>query len=148
MPVLAWFIFCTLSRRRVRLPVNSVNTDATPCQLSQCRVRFHVTWVNAEGTNIYKFFINLRWLSWRGVFLRIDSVNVESYLALTQLTGNETLGHRWILKYFNKLANSRTKSKAFKSLIIWPFYVWSVHKTRTEKSHESVHLKWQIFSSP
>ncbi len=33
----------------------------------------------------------LHWLSWRGVSLRIDSVDVESLLRLTQLTESLTL---------------------------------------------------------
>ncbi len=115
----------------------------TPRQLSQSGVRIHVNWVNPEGTNIYEDFIIPRWLSWCGVSLRIDSVDVESHLALTQLTGNETrrqLSHRRMLKNLNKSANSSTKSKTPKSLIIWPIYVWSVQKTRTRKSHASVPL--------
>ncbi len=134
MPILDWFIFCTLSWHGVRLSVNWVNVEwdsmstestqkaqtftkissfhvdsvdvesmrsETPCQLSQRGVRLHVHWVNAESTNIYKDFIIQRWLSWHGVSLCVDSVDVESHLALTQLTGNETahqLSHRWMLK--------------------------------------------------
>ncbi len=62
----------------------------TPRQMSQRRVRLHVNWVNAEGTNIYEDFLIPRWLSWRGVSLRVNSVEVESHLALTQLTESET----------------------------------------------------------
>ncbi len=54
MPVLAWFIFCTLIWRGVRLPCN---------------------WVNTEGTNMYEDFIIPRWLSWRGVSFRVDLVD-------------------------------------------------------------------------
>jgi hypothetical protein len=70
---------------------------------------------------------------------------VESHLALTQLTGNETrrqLSHRQMLKNSNKSANSSTKSKTLKSLIIWPMYVCSVQKTGTKKSHASVPLSF------
>ncbi len=59
----------------------------------------------------------------------VDSVDVESHLVLTQLMGNETLhqlSHCRMVKNLNKSANSRTKSKTHKSLIIWPIYVWSV----------------------
>jgi hypothetical protein len=45
---------------------------------------------------------------------------------LTQLTGNEIphqLSHRQMLINLNMLANSRTKSKTLKSLIIWPISV-------------------------
>ncbi len=155
MPVLDWFIFLTLSRRGVRLPVNWVNAEwdststesmrsETSRQLSQCGVRLHVNWVNAEGTNIYEDFIIPHWLSWRGVSLRVDSVDVESHLVLTQLTGNETwcqLSHRLMLKNLNKSANSSTKSKRLKSLFIWSIYVWWVQKTGTRKSHASVPLR-------
>ncbi len=77
----------------------------TPCQLSQRGVRPHVNWVNTENTNIYEYFIIPRWLSWRGVSLRVDSVDLESYSALTQLTRNEIprqLSHRLILQNLNK----------------------------------------------
>jgi hypothetical protein len=80
-----------------------------------------VNWVYAEDTNIYEDFIILRWLSWQGVSLHIDSVDVESHLALTQLSKNETprqLNHRRMLKNLNKSMNSRTKSKTLRSLII------------------------------
>jgi hypothetical protein len=53
----------------------------------------------------------------------IDSVDMESHLALT---GNETrhqLSHRRLLKNLNKSANSSTKLKTLKSLIIWPINV-------------------------
>jgi hypothetical protein len=124
-------------------PSTESTRSETSHQLSQHGVRLHVNWVNAEGTIIYEDFIILRWLSWRGVSLRVDSVDVESHLALTQLTGNETrrqLSHRRMLKYSNKSANSSTKSKRLKSLIIWPIYVWSVQKSGTRKSHASVPL--------
>jgi hypothetical protein len=99
----------------------------TPRQLSQRKVRLHVNWVNAEDTNIYEDFIIPRWLSWCGVSLCIDSVDVESHLALTQLTRNETprqLSHCWMLKNLNKSANSKTKSNKFRSLIILPICDW------------------------
>jgi hypothetical protein len=102
-------------------------------QLSQRGVRLYVEWVNAEATNIHEDFIIPRWLSWRGVSLHVDSVDVETHLVLTQLMRNETpcqLSHRWMLKNLNKSANSRTKSKKFGSLIIWPIQwaqkVWRV----------------------
>ncbi len=110
---------------------DSLSTESTgsetPCQLSQCGVRLHINWVNAEDTNIYEDFIIPCWLSWRGVSLCVDSVDVESHLALTQLTRNETprqLSHPQMLKNSNKSANSRTKLKKFRSLIIWPICVW------------------------
>ncbi len=125
MPVLAWFIFCTLSRRRVRLPINWVNAewDST----------------STEGTNIYEDFTitSTQWLSWHGVSLRVDSVDGESHLAFTQLTGNETPcqpSHCWILKNLNKSANSRSKSKTLKSLIIWPIqYMFDQYKKPEQK---------------
>ncbi len=65
-----------------------------PRQLSQCQVRFHVNWVNAEGdstslksTRNDKIFVNI------GVFC-VDSVDVESHSALTQLTWS--LAPRWL----------------------------------------------------
>jgi hypothetical protein len=55
-----------------------------------------------------------------------SSAHMESHLALTQLTGNETrrqLSHRQMFKNSNKSANSSTKSETLKSRIIWPMYV-------------------------
>ncbi len=108
-------------------PSTESTWSETPHQLSQRGVRLHVNWVNAEDTNIYEDFIIPCWLSWRGVSLRVDSVDVVPHLALTQLTRNEIprqLSHRRMLKNSNNLANSRTKLKTFKSLLIWPIYVW------------------------
>ncbi len=93
-------------------PSTESTRNQTPHQLSQSGVRLHVNWVNTEDTNIYKDFIIPHWHSWRGVSLCVDSVDVESHLALTQLTRNETphqLSHRRMLKNSNKAANSRTK---------------------------------------
>ncbi len=124
-------------------PSTESTQSETPCQLSQRGVRLHVNWVNAEGTDIDEDFIIPRWLCWRGVSHCVDSVDMESHLALTQLMRNETrrqLSHRQMLKNLNKSANSSTKLKTLKSLIIWPMYVWSVQKSRTKKYHASVPL--------
>ncbi len=65
-----------------------------PRQLSQRQVRFHVDWVNAEwdststeSTRNDKIFVNV------GVFC-VDSVDVQSHSALTQLTWS--LAPRWL----------------------------------------------------
>ncbi len=103
-------------------PSTESTQSETPRQLGQRGVRLHVNWVNTEDTNIYEDFIILRWLSWRGVSFHVDSVNGESHLVLIQLKRNEIprqLSPRRMLKNLNNLANSRTKSKTFKSLIIW-----------------------------
>jgi hypothetical protein len=119
---------------------DSSSTESSPSEtprwLSQRRVRLHVNWFNAEGTNIYEDFI-----------ICVDSVDVESHSALTQLTGNETqrqLSHCRMLKNLNKSANSSTKSKTLKSLITWPIYGWSVKKTGSRKSHASVPLTSEV----
>jgi hypothetical protein len=120
---LFWFDFS--SAQWVNVEWGSPSTESmrseTPCQLIQRRVRLHVNGVNAEGTNIYEDLIIPRWLGWRGVSLRFDSVDMESHLALTQLTGNETwrqLSHRQMLKNSNKSVNSSRKMKTLKNLII------------------------------
>jgi hypothetical protein len=115
-----------LSQRGVRLHVNGVNA----------RVRLHVNWINTEVTNIYEDFIIPRWLSWRGVSLCVDSVDIESHLALTQLTGNETrrqLSHHQMLKNSYKSTNSSTKSKTLESLIIWPIVCFISAKNWNKK---------------
>jgi hypothetical protein len=107
-------------------PSTESTQSETTRQQSQRGVNLHVNWVNAEDTNIYKDFIILHWLSWRGVSLCVDSVDVEYHLALTRLTRNEfprQLSHRRMLKNLNNSANSSTKSKTLKSLIIWPLCV-------------------------
>jgi hypothetical protein len=124
----------------------------TPCQLSQCRVRLHVNWVNPEWDSTSTESTQKAPTFTKISSFRVDSVDVESHSALTQSTwsltwrwlswrGNETRrqqSHCQMLKNLNKSANSSTKSKTLKSLIIWPMYVWSVQKTGTKKSHARV----------
>ncbi len=100
----------------IHLPLTESTRSQTLHQLSQRRRHQHL-----------RRFIIPRWLSWRGVSLCVDSVDVESHLVLTQLTRNETplqLSHCRMLKNLNKSANSSTKSKKFRSLIIWPICIW------------------------
>jgi hypothetical protein len=94
-------------------------------------------WLSRRGVSLHltqsTWSLTPCWLSRPGVALRVDTVDVESHLALTPLTGYETphqLSHRQMLESSNRSANSRTKSKTLKSLIIWPIYVWSVQNTR------------------
>jgi hypothetical protein len=110
----------------VSLSTESTRSE-TPHQPSQCGVRLHVNWVNAEDSNITEDFIIPRWLSWRWVSLRVDSVDVESHLALTQSTRNEIrrqLSHRRMLKNLNNSANSRTKSITFKLLLLYYYLAY------------------------
>ncbi len=128
----------------MHLPHTELTWSETSPQLSQCRMRLHVNWVNAEWDSTSTESVQkaptftkliICWLSWRGVSLHVDSVDVESHLALTHLIWNETppqLITVKCLKNLNKLVNWRTKSKTLESLIIWPVYVWSVQKTRTK----------------
>jgi hypothetical protein len=78
-----------------------------PCQLSQCGA--YEIYICLEFAN------NLTFLSFR-----IDSVDVESNSASTQLTENETPLHRvqGMIKISNILAKSRIKLKSLKSLIL------------------------------
>ncbi len=84
-----------LSWRRVSFPVNWVNAkwdststesmrNETPHQLSQ-RGLMKSSWmlVSSALTQLMWSLIP-RWLSWRGVSLRVDSVDGESHSALTQ----------------------------------------------------------------
>jgi hypothetical protein len=151
MPVLAWFISLTLSRRGVRLSViwvnmewDSTSTESThgdtPRQLSQCRRHQHL-----------QRFYNPRWLSWHGVSLCVDSFDVESHFALTQLTRNETprqLSHRRMLKKSNKSANSRTKSKKMQKPYYLAYMCLISAKKENKKSHASVPLIRPASSSP
>ncbi len=89
--------------------------------MSQRGVRLHSTKLMQKAPTFTKIHHSaLTQLKWS--LIRVDSVNMESHLALTQLTGNETrrqLSHHRILK----LAVASTKSKTLKSLIIWPMDV-------------------------
>ncbi len=135
----------------ISLPHTESTRSKTPRQLSQHGVRLHVNWVNAEWDSTSTESTQKAPTFTKISSFRVDSVDVESHsaltqstwslLALTQLTGSETrrqLSHRQMLKNLNKSANSSTKSKTLKSLIIWPMYVWSVQKTGTNKSHASL----------
>jgi hypothetical protein len=107
-------------------PSHWVDTESLH-QLSWRGVRLHANWVNAEDNQHLRRFNHSALTQWRGVSICIDSVDVESHLALAQLMRNETLrqvSHRRMLTNLNKSANSRTKSKKFRSLIIWPICVW------------------------
>jgi hypothetical protein len=92
------FRFCTWIRQLILIFWHSAVTHLTlsliPCQLSQHQVRFHVDWVNAEldststePTRNDEIFVNV------GAFC-VNSVDVESHSALTQLTWSLTL--RWL----------------------------------------------------
>jgi hypothetical protein len=84
-----FFWFCSWIRRLIQIFLHSAVTQLTrsliPRQLSQSQVRLHVNWVNAEwdstsfeSTQNDKIFVKV------GIFC-VDSVDVESNSALTQL---------------------------------------------------------------
>ncbi len=62
----------------------------TSCWLSRRGVRLHGNWVNTEWWNLRQYWCLLRWLSWCGVSLWVDSVDMLSRSALTQLMGSPT----------------------------------------------------------
>jgi hypothetical protein len=140
MPVLACVISLTLSRRGVRLSVNWVNVEwdststestwsQTPRQLSQRRRHQHLQRFYHTALTQLTWSLTLRWLSWHRVSHRVDSVDEKWDSASTESPLN--------VKNLNKSANSRTKSKTFKSLIIW----CSISaKNENKKSHASVPL--------
>ncbi len=118
-----------------------VDAESDSPSTESTRVRLHVNWVNAEDNN-YEDFIIPRWLSWRGVSLRVDSVDMESHLALTQLTRNEIpcqLNHRRMLQNLNNLTNSRTISKNSKALL-FGLCVFAKCKKREQKNLIQVYL--------
>jgi hypothetical protein len=67
----------------------------------------------------------------------VDTVDVESHLALTQLPGMR-LCLNWVttemLKKFEKVGKFKNKTENTLSLIIWPKYVWSVKKKKQNKN--------------
>jgi hypothetical protein len=107
-------------------PLHWVNAESDSPSMSQRGVRLHVNRVNAEWDFTSTESTQKTATFTKILSFRVDSVDVESHLALTQLTRNEIprqLSHRRMLKNSNNSANSRTKSKTFKSLIIWPISV-------------------------
>ncbi len=146
MPVLAWFIFRTLSQRR-----------ETPRQLSQGGVRLHVNWVNTEwdststestqkAPTFTKIFIIPHWLSWHEVSFHVNSVEVETHLALTHLTGSLTsrqLSHRRILKNLNKSAIKEQNRKHSKALL-FGLYMFDQCKNQNKKCPASVPFRTQM----
>ncbi len=92
--LLSYSNFLTLSGDSVDAESHSLSTESmpseTPCQLSQHRVKLCINWVNAELWNLHKCWCLLGQLSWSRVSLRIDSVDMESHSALTQLAGSLT----------------------------------------------------------
>jgi hypothetical protein len=93
-----FFRFCSWIRRLIRIFQHSAVTQLTrsliPRQLSLCGMRLHVNLVNVEWdststepTRSEKIFVNV------GVFC-VDSVDMESHSALTQLTWS--LISRWL----------------------------------------------------
>jgi hypothetical protein len=74
----------------------------------------------------------------------VDLIDVGSHVALTQLTGNETLSTESPLnvKYLNKSTNSRTKSKMFKAL----FGLYTFDKCK--KQNKKISCKCTFNTSP
>jgi nucleotidyltransferase/DNA polymerase involved in DNA repair len=66
----------------------------TPHQLIQHRRQKHLRRFHHSALTQLMWSLNPRWLSWRGVSLRVDSVDVESQSALTLLTWS--LNPRWL----------------------------------------------------
>ncbi len=62
---------------------HSPSTESTSSEtihwLSQHGVRLYVNWVNTEWWNLHKCWCLLRWLSWCGISLCVDSVDVKSH---------------------------------------------------------------------
>ncbi len=86
--------FANLLKIFLHLKVTQLTPSLIPCQLSQHQVRPNVNWVNAEcdststeSTRNDEIFVNV------GAFC-VDSVDVESHSALTQLTWSLT--PRWL----------------------------------------------------
>ncbi len=135
-----------LSQRGVRLCVNWVNAEwdsvstestrsETQRQLSEHRRHQHLRRFHHSALAQLTWSLNLHWLSLHVVLLGIDSVDREWDSVSTESLLS--------VKKLNKSANSSTKSKTLKSLIIWPIYVWTLQKTWTKKSHAIVPLTGQ-----
>jgi hypothetical protein len=144
----------------IHLPHTELMQSETPRQLSQRRVRLHINWFHAkwdststESTQKAQTFTMIS-------LLRVDSVDVESHLALTQSIISLTL--RWLSWWGMRLRINWVTAECLKIKISWriqeqnrkhskPYYlayiqcVWLVQKTRIKKSHASVPLRWCRF---
>ncbi len=113
----------------------------TPRQLSQRGVRLR-NWVNAEWDSMSTKSTQKTPTFTKILSFRVDSVDMESHLALTQLTRNETqrqLSHCRMLKNLNKSANSRTKSKNSEALL-FGLHVFDKCKKWEQKNLTQVYL--------
>ncbi len=88
----------------INLPHTESTRSETRHQLSQHGVRLHVNWVKAEWDSTSTESTQKTPTFTKILSFRVDSVGVESHLALTQLTRNETphqLSHCRMFKNLN-----------------------------------------------
>jgi hypothetical protein len=134
----------------IHLPHNESTRSETPHQLSQCKlrpmstestgVRLHVNWVNTEGTIIYENFI-----------IPIDSVDVESHSALTQLTCSLTswqemrLCINWVTTECQKIWISRgiqEQNQKHSKDLFFGMYMFDQYKNQNKKTSCKCTFKW------
>jgi hypothetical protein len=145
MPVLAWVISLTLSRREVRLSVNWVNVEwdststetarsETSRQLSQRRKHQHLWSFYHSALTQLMWSLTLRWISWCGVSLGVDSVDKEWDSASTESPLN--VKKIWIIRQIQE--QNRKNSEA----LLFGLYVFDMCKKRgKKKSLASVPLR-------
>jgi hypothetical protein len=141
MPVLAWFISLTTSRCGVKLSVNWVNAESdstsTESTWKETPQLSHAEWDSMSTKSTQKTPTFTKILSFR-----VDSVDMESHLALTHLTRNETprqLSHCRMLKIWISRRIQEQNKKNQKPYYFAYMCLISA-KMRTKKSHASVHL--------
>ncbi len=100
----------------IHLPHTESTRSQTLHQLSQRRRHQHLRRFYHSALTQLTWSLTLRWLSWRGISLGVDSVDEKWDSASTESCP--------MLKNLNKSANSSKKSKKFRSLIIWPICIW------------------------
>jgi hypothetical protein len=132
----------------IHLPHTETTWSQTLRQLSQHGVRLHINWVNAEWDSTSIESTQKTSTFTKILSFCIDSVDVESHLASTQLTRNETLRQlslRRMLKNLNKSTNWRTKSKKIQKSYYLAYMCLISAINENKKSHVSVPLiRWTV----
>ncbi len=130
--------------------IHLVHTESTQSQtlrqLSQRRMRLHVNWVNAEWDSTSTESTQNTLTFTKILSFRVDSVDMESHSALTQLTWSLTwsliprqLSHRQMLKIWISLRIQEQNRKNSEALL-FGLYVFDKNKKREEKNLLQVYL--------
>jgi hypothetical protein len=128
----------------IHLPHTEPMRSETPRQLSHCQLsQPAVNWVNAEWESMSTESMQKEPTFTKIPSFRVDSVDVESDLALTQLMGNETpcqLSHRRRLK-ISISRQIQEQNPKHSNAFLFGLYVFDQCKNPEQKSHARVPLR-------